>query len=69
MIGRANWWNYFWSAKWQPGLGNQFAPFSSGQSFQVPAGSLAPPNESLLLNAIKYVLGQRIYSPGPPGSQ
>jgi hypothetical protein len=65
MKGRATPWNYFWSGKWQPGLGNQFASFSSGAEFVVPRTALAFPNESALLNWIKASLGQRIYLPPP----
>jgi RHS repeat-associated protein len=63
MKGKKNWWNYLWSGKWQPGLGNKFAHYSSGETFSVPASSLKPPNEFFLTNWLKSLLGQRKYLP------
>ncbi len=58
MQGGPNRWNYFWSGKWQPGFGNQYAPFSSGGTFSVPASVLKYPNT--FFGPVKGVLGQRI---------
>jgi RHS repeat-associated protein len=65
MKGRESAWNYFWSGKWQPGLGNRFAPFSSGQSHRVLNSSLRWPRGWGVDGWIKGLLGQRRYvSPG-----
>lgn len=63
MKGGTNGWNYFWSGKWQPGLGNQYAGFGSGQSFVVPRESLQWPRGWGVDGYIKGILGQRIYVP------
>jgi hypothetical protein len=56
--------NWLKSGKWQPGLGNEFADFSSGTTSQVVKSSLKFPHESgILVDTINYVLGQRIYKP------
>jgi hypothetical protein len=60
MKGNPNWVNYILSGKWQPGFGNQFAPFSSGAAYRVPISSLRWPSG---LNAVKGLLGQRLYVP------
>ena len=44
MKGRANKVNYFLSGKWQKGYGNEYAPFSSGESFWVNGGDLSVPS-------------------------
>ncbi|HRR33969.1 MAG TPA: hypothetical protein P5026_07725, partial [Kiritimatiellia bacterium] len=61
--------NYIKSGKWQPGFGNEYAPFSSGQTYTVPASALSAPSKAATANAvadkvfspIKQVLGQRSY--------
>jgi hypothetical protein len=63
MKGGPNWWNYIWSGKWQPGLGNQFARFNSGESFLVPKSSLVWPVGWGIDGFFKGVLGQRWYLP------
>jgi hypothetical protein len=62
MRGEANWFNYALSGKWQPGMGNQFAPFSSGVSSWVPRSSLQVGRE-YGLGLLKAPLGQSVYSP------
>jgi len=61
MKGGANWWNYLRSGKWQPGMGNQFAPFGSGQEFWINAEDVAWPAWYSWWKAI--IFGQRIYDP------
>ena len=56
--------NYFRSGKWQPGLGNQFAPYSSGRNYTVPQSSLHWPSGFGVDGWIKGLFGQRIYRPG-----
>lgn len=63
MRGPANRWNYFWSGKWQPGMGNRFASFSSGQQFSVLKSTLRWPAGWGVDGWIKGLLGQRIYLP------
>jgi RHS repeat-associated protein len=63
MKGGVNWWNYILSGKWQPGLGNMFAPYKSGASYQVPASSLKWPKGFGIDGWIKGLLGQRLYIP------
>jgi RHS repeat-associated protein len=71
MRGGPSPWNYFWSGKWQPGLGNQFAPLSSGQAFTVPVSSVGPVSQAAgatwadqgAFGAIKNALGQASYNP------
>lgn len=60
MKGRASWWNYFWSGKWQPGFGNQFARFASGRTYVVLKSALRWPAS---WEIIKGILGQRQYRP------
>jgi hypothetical protein len=60
MKGTSNRWNYFWSGKWDPGPWNQFARFSSGQTFKVPSLTLKWPGG---WEFIKGLLGQRVYKP------
>ena len=45
MVGGKTWWNYFRSAKWQPGFGNRFARKCSGESFNVPKSTLRAPKK------------------------
>ena len=62
MLGPTSPWNYFWSGKWAPGLGNSpRAPYNTGQNYFAP--------ESRLRKAgcrddpfwfIKNLLGQRL---------
>ncbi len=65
MKGGKNFWNYFWSGKYQPSWmpgGNIPASPASGEEFLVPAASIVfPPG---VVGAIKAMLGQRIYT-GP----
>jgi hypothetical protein len=68
MKGSKNPWNYMWSGKWQKGMGNEFAPYSIGESFSVPASSLKMPKgthwaDKTPFNWTKYGLGQRQYYP------
>ena len=56
--------NYFLSFKWQPGMGNQFAPYSAGQRFSVPQSSLHWPSGWGINGWWKGLFGQRIYRPG-----
>lgn len=63
MKGGTDFWNYFWSGKWQPGLGNEFAPKSSGQSFRVPAESIKWSSGGVVDGWIKGILEQRKYLP------
>ena len=60
MKGTNSWVNYILSGKWQPGMGNQFAPYGSGQAFLVNAKDLMWPTG---WEWIKGFLGQRIYNP------
>ncbi len=69
--GNMNRWNYFRSCKWQPGLGNKFAPYSSGKEYSVPESMLKAPSkaesassifDSAIMDPIKGGLfGQRSY--------
>ncbi len=59
MKGLPSRWNYILSGKWQPGIGNQFAPFSSGEAFAVPRSSLSLPQGWGLDGSIKGIFGQR----------
>src|SRR5262249_35772950 len=43
MAGGKNWWNYFWSGKWQPGFGNKFAAYATGETFDVAGSTLRWP--------------------------
>jgi len=63
MKGRASWWNYLKSGKWQPGFGNEFAPFRTGAEFQVPASSLRWPRGFGIDGWVKGLYGQRRYIP------
>ncbi len=63
MKGEATRWNYIRSFKWQPGMGNQFAPFKSGASYTVPASSVRWPSGWGIDGWWKGVFGQRIYKP------
>ncbi|MBL8719115.1 MAG: VCBS repeat-containing protein [Myxococcales bacterium] len=63
MRGGRTRWNYFWSFKWQPGAGNQFAPFRSGESFLVPEASVTWPRGWGLDGWFKGLFGQRRYVP------
>ncbi len=53
--------NYVLSGKWQPGLGNRFAPFSSGQSYFVPYEYTVWPSGNGIDGRWKGLFGQRIY--------
>ncbi len=53
---------YLMSGKWQPGLGNQFANFGSGQNFLVPKSALQNPGwVENGLGWVKSLLGQRLF--------
>jgi hypothetical protein len=68
MKGRASWWTYARSGKWdslgQPCLS---ASFSSGETFNVDPHSLRAPFGELgdagILNVLAYLLGQRRFVP------
>jgi hypothetical protein len=60
MNGPASYWNYTFSLKWQWHHGNEFAPFSSGQEFEVPGSSVQWPQG---WEAWKGIFGQRQYFP------
>ena len=65
MKGGTSYQNYVLSGKWQPGFTNQFAPYSSGQTFMVSPSTLSWPGGPLGIP--KAILGQRIYvGPGFP---
>jgi len=55
--------DYLRSFKWQPGAGNEFAPFDSGSSYIVPRASVKWPTGSGVDGAWKGIFGQRIYTP------
>ncbi len=71
MQGGATKMNYFNSGKWQPGFGNQKAPFGAGQEFVVPSSSLLKPSQASTATIfdrgpfgwMKDNLGQKTYSP------
>ena len=63
MKGPATKLNYIKSAKWQPGAGNRFAPYSSGTQYQVPKSSLQWPKGFRVDGIWKGFFGQRIYKP------
>jgi len=67
MKGRANLFNYLRSGKWQPGLGNQYAPMNTGQTFRVPKDSVMWPSGWGVDGRWKGLLGQRLYVPPPSG--
>jgi RHS repeat-associated protein len=61
--GRPNLWNYFRSGKWQPGLGNEFAPPWAGKSYIVSPASLKSPTGFGVDGFIKSMFGQARYEP------
>ena len=63
MKGKANWWNYLRSFKWQPGLGNKFSSFKAGEEFQVPTSSVKWPTGGGIDGWWKGLFGQRTYIP------
>ncbi len=63
MNGPANRTNYVLSGKWQPGIGNDYAPFSSGQQYEVPKDAVQWPSGWGLDGWIKGLFGQRRYFP------
>jgi len=71
MRGGVNPWNYLRSGKMQRGLGNQYAPYNSGQTFRVPKRTLRGPGSAANANLfadrltapVKWLLGQRSYWP------
>jgi hypothetical protein len=40
---------------WQPGFGNTFAQFSSGETFHVPVESRVRPSEFVLADWLKFL--------------
>ena len=72
MKGRATFWNYFRSGKWQFGGDNQFAHPGQWNEYEVPVNSLRLPNATdeaqcgwRVIKYIKWLFGQKIYE-GPP---
>ncbi len=63
MKGGQNWWTYARSFKWQPGMGNQFSPYSTGATYQIPANAVRWPTGLGIDGAWKGIFGQRIYLP------
>lgn len=65
MKGKATWWNYIRSGKWDPFPWNQFAKPSSGQTFEgVAARAIRTPQGEGILGKVKaFLLGQRQYLP------
>ena len=64
MKGKANYWNYVRSGKWDPFKWNQFAPFSSCQEYEVPVSSIRWPSGLGIDGWWKgLIYGQRIYNP------
>lgn len=63
MKGGKNWWNYTRSFKWQPGMGNEFAPYKNGKSYEVPLNTIKWPNGWGIDGAWKGMFGQRRYMP------
>jgi len=63
MKGGTTRWNYGWSGKWQPGFGNQYAPYSSGQTFSVPPSTVQWPTGWGPDGWLKGLFGQRLYRP------
>ena len=71
IMGEMNRFNYFRSGKWQPGLGNQFAPYASGVEYQVPVDTLRAPSEAMTATSFwdskwvdpikSWLFGQRSY--------
>ena len=65
--------NYLKSGKIQPGFGNEYASYSSGNEFLVPKSTIKSPNAASSeitspadkggLGIIKFLLGQRRYMP------
>jgi len=65
MKGKDSWTNYILSGKWQPGMGNQYAPKAAGEVFQVPQSALQWPRGVGIDGWVKGLLGQRRYNPPP----
>ena len=65
MAGEPTLWNYIWSGKWQPGMGNKFSPPWKVQSYVVPKKSIECPGGKGIDGAIKLLVPakQRIYKP------
>lgn len=63
MKGGVNWWTYIRSFKWQPGFGNQFAPYAFGRAYGVPVSSVRWPTGWGIDGWVKGIFGQRIYRP------
>jgi len=65
MQGEPTLWNYLWSGKWQPGMGNQFAAPWNVKSYVVPSSSLTCPTGPGIDGWLKLLVPakQRIYTP------
>ena len=63
MLGKASPKNYLLSFKWEVGFGNEFAPYRSGNTYEVPTSSVAWPTGWGIDGWVKGLFGQRIYRP------
>ena len=64
MGGGTGVWTYLMSFKWQPGMGNQFAPFTTGQNFLVPKATITNPGwVEKGAGWVKALYNQWIYRP------
>jgi len=61
MKGGKNGWNYVWSGKWQPGMGNEFAPYKTGREYLVPSSWVHWPQGRGFDGWVKGLFGQRKY--------
>ncbi len=56
--------NYIGTFKWQPGMGNQYAPFSTGRSYVVPSNTIRNPTRADdPMPWVKRCFNQKIYDP------
>jgi RHS repeat-associated protein len=63
MLGKPNLWNYIKSFKWQPGAGNEFAPFRSGQGYEIFPDQISWPSGWGIEGWWKGLFGQRRFLP------
>ena len=63
MKGRPTVWNYVRSFKWQPGMGNEFAGFRTGEEFLVRRAAVKWPSGWGIDGRWKGIFGQRRYIP------
>jgi len=63
MSGLPNTWSYIRSFKWPPGMGNEFAPFASAESFVVRRSQVVRPRGFGFDGAIKGLYGKKRFSP------